>query len=570
MDIDELTRRYYGRLFILPRGWVLALLYLALIAIVGTVNALPTNSPLSVAQSVSQYSILGVTLPLMYSILIATRVFNLKRVVGLSGVMFLASLPAEVVMYRLTGLKGTGILASSGLAFVILNGFYHPALSLAVSAAPPLVAFKVVNELFGRPLTPPLLVASITSVALSLTAGSLYLVYVEVAGRELGYSPVKIMRAFLKTWFTGNPVKFEDALNSYAVEGDLRVKVVAIAREGAEPVMLVFPTVHYGPFRNVGSARFIYHLQERFEPSVKALVFHTAGSHEHNLVSSESSEELAKVIRNSVNNYFAVSAKLGMCKPYRVRSRDGWEVFTLNGPTFVAMFFTNRGRGNDDLPYELWEVAEQQPVPLLIAVADSHSFRGPKVVDVGELMEPLKEALGRYSCVKGEEFYVGYGEGKASLTECRGLCSDVVKALSIRFRDGSRYGLVYIYGNNMDGGYREELESRVRSLGYVDVEVVTPDDHSCAASFKESPYDVVSRCGSLTRAVAEAAFEAMASEVRAYYSTMEVVVKGVRYVGSKIYDMLSGLEVIGRRAEELLIALALAVNLAPAVLAAAT
>ncbi|OYT50897.1 MAG: hypothetical protein B6U73_03010 [Desulfurococcales archaeon ex4484_204] len=504
MDIDELTRRYYGRLFILPRGRVLALLYLALIAVVGTVNALPTNSPLSVAQSVAQYSILGVTLPIMYSILIATRVFNLKRVVGLSGVMFLASLPAEVVMYRLTGLKGTGILASSGLAFVILNGFYH------------------------------------------------------------------LMRAFLKTWFTGNPVKLEDALNSYAVEGDLRVKVVAVAREGAEPVMLVFPTVHYGPFRNVGSARFIYHLQERFGPSVKALVFHTAGSHEHNLVSSESSEELAKVIRNSVNNYFAVSAKLGMCKPYRVRSRDGWEVFTLNGPTFVAMFFTNRGRGNDDLPYELWEVAEQQPVPLLIAVADSHSFRGPKVVDVGELMEPLKEALGRYSCVEGEEFYVGYGEGRASLTECRGLCSDVVKALSIRFRDGSRYGLVYIYGNNMDGGYREELESRVRSLGYIDVEVVTPDDHSCAASFKESPYDVVSRCGSLTRAVAEAASEAMASEVRAYYSTMEVVVKGVRYVGSKIYDMLSGLEVIGRRAEELLIILALAVNLAPAVLAAAT
>ena len=567
MELDDVTRKYYRRLHILPRTNVLIITYALLIVILSLINSDNILSLNSVIANLFNYSIIGLLLPILYSILAVSRLFNLRRVIGLSLAVMIASLPAEIVFYRLIGLRGTGIVAISGFIFIILSVFINPIVAVPLATLPTLVVFYVINELIMESFRGDLVLTALTIQMISITVGLTYIVFLENLGKDYGYSPIRIMRAFINTWLTGNPLRLENEFGKYTMIDDLKVKVIMIEREGAEDIALIFPTLHYGPFRNVGSAKFIYHLQSLLEPRIKPFIFHTPGSHEHNLVSSDDSERIAKLIHNAINDTYKYECKLNMCKPYRVKLSNGWESFTLNGPTFIALFLVNKRVGNDDLPYELWNLIEStggdKKELLIKAIADSHSFKGPKVSDVSEVKDLIFEVMRNHSCSKGEGFYVGYGEGKASTSECRGLCNGLVRALTIKFNDGSRYALVYIYGNNMDGKFRRKLEKLIGSLGIIDAEIITPDDHSCAASIKESPYDIVSECRSLVNAVRKALTSAINNEVRAKYSTLEVVIKNVKFVGHKIFDIAYSVQGVARVAEHMLMLALALLNLLP-------
>ena len=65
--------------------------------------------------------------------------------------------------------------------------------------------------------------------------------------------------------------------------------------------MPVFPTTHFGPFRSIGSSRFIYRLEDVLGSRYQLLVFHTPESHDRNLVSSDDVEELVKYVNNHID-----------------------------------------------------------------------------------------------------------------------------------------------------------------------------------------------------------------------------------------------------------------------------
>jgi len=564
MEIESVTRKYYSRLFLLPKAPVLMLLYVAVLAVAALINSVPPLSLSRFVVSFMQYLILGVVLALMYSPLAVAKTLTLKRTLGIAAAMFLVALPAEVVFYRLLLFKGIGLLASSGFAFIILMAFCHPLIALASSTALPLLAFKTVNDLLGEFVTLQDMVYALMTTATSVGLGAVFLVLIEVKGRNLGYSPITVARAFIKTWFTGNPVKLEEAFSKYGKIEDLRTKILIINRVGADPIVLVFPTLHFGPFRNIGSSRFIYHMEEALGSHVKSFIFHTAGSHEHNLVSSEDSVGLAKKLNTLINNYYSILANLKMCEPLRIKVR-GWSAYVLRGPTLAVVFLVNTERGSDDLPHELWEYLESKlSDQLMTAVVDSHSFKGEKVSDLRELEGVINEVVSKCKCEEGSDFMVGYGEGVIN-AKCTGVCHNLVKALTMNF-GGRRYAIVYIYGNNMDGRYRTKLEEMIKKLGFIEVEIVTPDDHSCAASLTETPYDIVREDREVTKAVLEAVREAISNEMKAYYSTLEAVIKDVKYVGHSIFNMAVGLGKLGSLAEKFLPFLVVLMNATPVVM----
>ncbi len=568
MDVEDVTREFYSRLFFLPSLPKLVGIYVVILVAIGLINSYPPGTPRSILISIEQYFILGLMLVAVFLFLSVTKVFTFKRIVGLSMAMFVASTPAELIFYRLTGFKGTGLLAGTGLVYTFLSALYGMVVSIALATVPPFLAFYIVNEVvMGRSLPSSVFLGALITELISLLAGILYLSYFEASGRlAFGCSPMRMIRAFLRTWFTGDPKALEDAFEENAVTSDLKVRTLVLWREGGEPVALVFPTLHYGLFRDVGSARFIYHLEEVLEPKVRVLTFHTAGSHEHNLVSSEDSRRVARLVGDALlEQMVRGSERLRLCRPFRARVEGGWEAFVVNGPTALAMIVVNKEVGNDDLTSKLWDRVVRDPrAPIFTAIADSHSFKGDRV-DYVETLEPLvSEVFRRYSCLEGEEFLAGFAEATLD-APCRCVCSPKVKALTLNF-GGDRYALVYIYGNNMEGGYRLKLESLVKSMGFKDAEIVTPDDHSCAASFKEAPYDVVSENPALTKAVLEAVREASSNELRATYSTYDVIVRGVKFVGDLIFKLTDQLGKFGKRAERLVIPLVLVSNAAPIVI----
>ncbi|MDW8011167.1 MAG: DUF2070 family protein, partial [Sulfolobales archaeon] len=387
----------------------------------------------------------------------------------------------------------------------------------------------------------------VTSTGLfSLVIGVLALHLIERLGRSRGVSPLKSVRAFMRTWLTGNHEDLEDLIRSFGVVDKVRIRTLVFKLERGEPIALVFPDIHFGPFRNVGSSRFLYALEENLEPYMEVFVFHTPGSHERNIATSSESYEVAKAVASSIRSYYNQLSGYGMCKPEVIRD-GGWEVHALRGPTSLVYFFTNIQQGSDDLPFSIWRKAEEvlksRQELNLVAVADSHSAKGPPVRDSKELLN-LIEKIGSMDRCAEEDFYVGYGE--VTGVGCRELCYDKVKVLSFRFSDGEKYAVVYLYGNNVDIKTRDNIVNLMKKLGYSESLVATPDDHSCAASFKEKPYYVVSGCSNLYDAISRAAEIASENESRAEYVTLENIFHEVELAGQNVWKLTSLIEDLGR------------------------
>jgi len=565
MSVEVIVRKYYDKLSVLPRRRIILAIYVGLISLTSFINARSYDFK-GFMESFLSYLAIGVILTLIYLTLLLSKVFNVKRVLGVSLVTYVVSLPAEIIFFRLTGLKASGLVASSGFIYVVLSAFVKPTTALIMSSIAPLLTYIAINELFLGNGIYNLTLIGLVEVT-SLLIGVLFITYIEFKGRSLsGVSPLKALRAFLNTWLTGDPESLENLFNDIGGNGNesVVVKGLVFLRGDSKPVALIFPKMHYGPFKNVGSSNFIHQLRGVLEPKVKVLTFHTAGSHEHNLTSNRDAGRLARELGNAIYNVVSGNnGKSHVCRPYRTVLEDGWTSFNLISDDFIVMLVSNKTLGNDDIPAALWDLLESHVKHLDVAViADAHAFKGDKVLDPDVLIPLVENTLKSYRCDVMLPIKVGYGESRASPL-CYDLCDPTVKVLSLNV-GGERYGIVYIYGNNMDKSYRALLDKSIRSLNvFKDFEVVTPDDHSCAASLKESPYEIVKDCPGLTKTVAEAITKAVSDEAPSKYRTFNLTFNGFKYVGPKVFTLMESLNTLGGIAEKGLLIMLLLVNLIP-------
>lgn len=562
-DAGDIAKDFYSRLFILPRASVVGAMAAVFVLTLAAINEPWPPSTEGFAYSLASYAMMFGSMTLIYSSLMITRVFNPKRVVGLVLVSLLAALPTEIAVYRLSGLRGVSAVASAGFTASILTAFHSPPLAFALSVAGSVLAFMTAN--YGSAYDMNTVLAALMA---SIAMGAAYLVVIEVRGRGMGYSPLKAVRAFLKVWFTRSTKDFERFFGEHGETTSVKVHGMVL-ESGDKRLLLAFPSIHYGPLWHVGSASFIYHLTDSAgRRGMDALAFHTPGSHEHNLVSERESRELAAEIVADAERVARENAPVAVCEPFVARAPGGWEAFVIPTETVSAAIIENRN-GNDDLPHQLWGIAEEavgKSDSVALALADAHSRVGKKVVDP-ELLKPLiNEIVKGLKCSSGRrEIVAGVGEARVKGV-CRGLCRDVVKALTLVV-EGRRYVLVYAFGNNMMSEAHDKLEEVAREVGGAEAAViVTPDDHSCAASVRETPYDSVWPCGALEEAVAEAVREAVSSEGPARIKTFTGVYEPYTIMGEGVWKMMEGLDRLGKVAETGILALALASNVAAPVI----
>lgn len=562
MDAESVVSKYYRLITLTPSRRTTSFLLLAAILVMYSLTTCSLAEGLEkYLEGLTLYSIEVSLFMLMLIPLRRTRIFNLKRAVNFVTIILLLILPAEIILSRLGGLRGAGFSVSSGLLVFVFAGLYELSTAVFFSIYPPVLVPIVGGLILGY--SSHRLIASVVFMkSVSLVIGILALYLVEYSGRNRGVSPLSSARAFMKTWLTGNQEHLEEMIRNFGVTDEVRVKALVLKRELEESVALVFPDIHFGPFRNVGSSRFPYLLEEGLEPGMEAFVFHAPGSHERNIATFSKSREIAKAVSSSISSYYSQLSEYSMCKPSILREGE-WEVFVLRGPTAIVCFLTNVVRGNDDLPYNISRRAEDFLSAVnrelsLVAVVDSHAAKGPPVRDGGELYSII-EKLGDVGKCSEEEIYVGYGEAVG--VGCRELCYDKVKALTLRFNDSERYAIVYLYGNNVDLQTRNKIVDSLKQVGYKEVLVVTPDDHSCAASFKEKPYYVISNCRGLYEAVVRAVERAVENETKARYVTLEHVFHEVELAGHNIWRLTSLIEDLGKITLRFLVLTIASVNL---------
>ncbi len=543
MDSEDVVRRYYTRLFLLPKAYVLGIIYLTVTSVIAVADVLPSSSARDYIDALASYLKAFTLLLTLNVVLTRSKTLNLKRVLGLTTILIILFSIPEVVFHRLLGLKGLGILASTGLSLLVLPAFINAIRSITASVVPQLITYLIINNAFNDHLMSYLIKALAIQVT-SAAASILTLTLIEFKGRSLlGIKPIRLLKSFLASWFSRDAEVLESEFMQYSEGSEVLIRLVLIRRDWDEDVLLVFPTLHYGPFRNVGSSRFIYHLEELLGSRYYVYVFHTPGSHERNLASSTYSEDIARYLNSNVDYLLRGLVEFNPCMPYTVVS-NGWTAYVIPFPTGLIAFLSNTSQGADDLPYEVWGIIDGFKGTYVNAVVDTHSFKGPRQYDLSIFRELLSKVFSNLKCIEVTDFAVGHGESYVEGV-CRGLCYNKVKALVMSF-NGVKHALVYIYGNNMDGVFRGRLASEVMSLGINHVEIVTPDDHSCAASLKESPYDIISYCNSLIDAVKWAVNNALQNMSKAKMLTADVILTNVKLVGSKVWDMVKALEVLGQ------------------------
>ncbi|MEM4927899.1 MAG: DUF2070 family protein [Sulfolobales archaeon] len=561
MDAEGIVNKYYRLITLTPSRKTTSLLLLVSILTFYTfVTTFPAVNLGKYAEGFFFYSIESLLFMLLLVPLRRSRIFNLKRMVNFVSAVLLMVLPAEIVLTRLGGLRGVGLSVSPGILVFVFIGLYEFGTAVALSALPTLLVLLIGT--LGLGYNPYNFTISVISMSMaSLVIGILALYSIEYFGRSRGVSPLSSARAFMKTWLTGDHGYLEELIRSLGVTDRVIIKALVFKRELGEPIALVFPDIHFGPFRNVGSSRFPYVLEDSLEPGMEAFIFHTPGSHERNVATFSESREIARAAASSISSYYGQLSDYGMCKPTVLREGE-WEALVFRGPTAVVLFLTNVARGNDDLPYGIWRKAEEvlgaNRKLNLVAVVDSHAAKGPPVRDVSEL-NTIIEKLNDIDRCSEENVYVGYGEAVG--TGCRELCYDKVKAITFRFSDGERYIIVYIYGNNVDIQTRNNIVNLMKQMGFKEPLVVTPDDHSCAASFKEKPYYVVSDCPGLYEAVVKAVEKAVENEARARYVTIDHVFHNVELAGHNIWRLTSLIEDLGKKTLRSLLVTIAVVNL---------
>ena len=536
---EEVTRRFYNKLTVLPSNRVLVVSIIVILLIPALVNYAYTRG----YNYIIGYLIGGLVYVLLLQLFLSRRKpFNMRRALGLAVYSLGVGLIIDLLALP-SGLHGFVFTSSSGVVFIALMGLvsglgFAILFSVAVSAT----SYIVYSLFTGLHLEEVL--ANILVLVATLTTHTIYMRLISAKGKAWGLDPLKLARAFLANWLSNIAEPMEKILSSLSVPRKARVDVILFEKKGSRPIALIVPEIHYGPFKNVGSSMMPYLIDDAMESKgYNALALHGPESHDHNLPSAEYAREIAWRIAEELPRVEGIEL---VPKEFFREKTGEWEALVIPFDK-VSLIFVTRDKGIDDLPSKLRDIAEKigEETNVLPIIVDSHNsytnedFNGMEVeVLLRKIVETVRE---RGKC----KLRVGYGETRVEASGYLGLCSGRIRSLVFEC-NGKRVGITYIYGNNMFPETRAKLKENVAKLRLLDdYEPITPDDHTCTATLADHPYVPVRYSEELANAVLEAIKTAISDlgEAKAYYK--RVIIDKVRFVGQAIYDMLGLLEEVG-------------------------
>jgi len=382
----------------------------------------------------------------------------------------------------------------------------------------------------------------------------------------LGVDSFAVLKAFMANWTEDQTAPFEHLFERFSQERDIQLSALAFRNlKGVVKAMMVVPTFHPGPFKNVGSSALPYMIQNVLENKLQhccVSVPHGLSGHDLDLATqSQNQLVIEKALRLSEISNFGTSAT-----PFIRIRRNGTSVGcqVFNDCTFVTL--TLAPETMEDLPPELnasiIEAAKENGFATAMGVDAHNSIQGS--FDIDEAIEPLREAaltiLERASKLHPVNFQVGVARVKPKefgLEE--GMGQGGITALVIRTGDQT-IAYITIDGNNMISGLRERILSALSEIGINDGEVFTTDTHAVnAVVLNARGYHPVGEAmdqKALINYVKQATTDALAHLESAEVAWHTETVSGVKVIGERqIEAMCMLLDKAVKRAKKLTVSL---------------
>ena len=319
----------------------------------------------------------------------------------------------------------------------------------------------------------------------ALCSSFLFTAILNGVGRKVvGFPSLSILKAFLLNWVADLNEPFEYFLDVLGEERDVEVSILRFDKEKGS-IFIVVPSVHPGPFKNVGSSLLPSMLKDSLERSLESVACVLLGllGHEFDLASQR---ECQKIIDHVVKSATFTADGVRATPSIAVKN-DMATVCCQAFEKTVLASFSLAPHTTEDLPPELGLFVQEKAWKLgfkdCVFVNAHNSIDG--VPDLNRALASLETSasacLEKISSLDGLPFKVGAAVVKPkefSLSEGMGLGGITAVVVEV---EGQKNAYVVFDGNNMVSGLREKILSVLHSVGVSGGEVFTTDTHSVNA-----------------------------------------------------------------------------------------
>ncbi len=418
---------------------------------------------------------------------------------------------------------------------------------LASSIIPPflcLVPFMILGLNLADLLRVFLFLAYALGIAL---ASSFFFILLldNVGKRIVGASSMSIFKAFLLNWIADLNSPFEFFLDSLSEEQDVKVSILQFENVNGKAFITV-PSVHPGPFKNIGSSLLPSMLKTALEQKFNSVACVPLGllGHELDLASQSQNQKIIDSVVYSADFKVDEDKATPFIKVGNGLATACCQIF--GEAAFIA--FSLAPNTTEDIPQELAPVVQREAERLGLkscVVVNAHNSIDGAVdskkalaaleavamdcLESASSMDRLPFKIGA-ATVKPKEFSLADGMGFGGITV---MVTQVGK---------QRTAYVVFDGNNMVSGLREKILSALQSIGISNGEVFTTDTHSVnALTLNKRGYHPIGEVMDHEKIIAyvkEAVHAAVANLEWARVGCRDVLIPKVRVIGQKSLEKL--------------------------------
>lgn len=507
--IDKVVKRY-SKLFGLPSQNRITV-YLAVLSLHAGVLSILTLG-LSVENFVVGLVFGGLFFLLtMVSDLIVSRtsmkrdiIFNLRRCSALSffsslvwfGVLILGGLisgslgaPELWIKFFFLGFGGSLILRLLVLSITSFVRFISALFSALLQPVIVLVSISSISSTIGY--VPELEFLSLLSVSVSssIVVVAIFKYFMDTVGTgSLGIASSVLFKAFLANWTEDLVAPMETFFEKLGNIQDINVSLLTFRTNEKLKAAIVVPSLHPGPFKNLGSSLFPSLLQKAIHDKYGCVVSvpHGLVGHEVDLASQSQNQKVIDSIVGFVGSSSSYSKASPMLRTEIGDAKTSCQVF--GDAAFLTL--TTAPKTMEDLPPELdaFIIEEAKKRGLSALAIDAHNSMGGQF-DLGAAVSSfsassvacLKEAMNS----KFSSFTVGASTVVTDFTLQEGMGPGGITVLVTEV-ESKKAAYVTIDGNNMVSGLREKILSSIKELGIDDGEVLTTDTHSVCGMIRSA------------------------------------------------------------------------------------
>lgn len=346
-------------------------------------------------------------------------------------------------------------------------------------------------------------------------------------------------------WVADLNAPFEVFLEKLSEEHDIEVSIIKF--DCSKPkVFIVIPSVHPGPFKNVGSSLFPSMLKKALEQKFGGVACVPLGLLGH---------ELDVASQGQVQRIIASALDLADFKANEVKATPFVKVSNGLATACCQIFgktalisFSLAPKTTEDFPKELGDAVQKEAEKL--GLESCIAINAHNSIDGVENMQTALDALKRVATVCLKEavsarsvpFKVGAATvmpKEFSLKDGMGPGGITVLAVEV---GSQKTAYVVVDGNNMVSGLREKILDALKTIGFAEGEVFTTDTHAVnAVTFNERGYHPVGEVIShekLIGYVVETAKSALSSLEPAKFGYRSTLIPKVRVIGQKPLEKL--------------------------------